>query len=225
MLPELVTAVNRSRIVDLTIPIADGMDAFPGEPTARFRPFSTHTDRGIEMWSVDIFSQLGTHVDAPSHFLPGGATNEHLPLESMIGPVTVIDVVAYPGGTVTGADFEDRLENIYETRRVILRSGWDARLGSAAYWQGFTEITPDAARLLVDAGVRFLGIDTPTPSFTNLHEVHRILLGAGCVLAECLVNTAELSPVSFLVCLPLPLVGVDGAPARIIALEPELDRT
>lgn len=224
MLPDHERPVGRSRIVDLTIPIADGMDAFPGEPTARFSPFSTHADGGIEMWNINLFSQLGTHVDAPVHFLPDGATNERLLLESMVGPVTVIDVVAREGGFLAAVDLEDHLASIRQTRRVILRSGWDVRRGSSGYWQGFTEITPDAARLLVDTGVRFLGIDTPTPSFTDLHEVHRILLGAGCVIAECLVNTAELSAVSFIVCLPLPLVGVDGAPARIIALEPEHDR-
>lgn len=225
MIPELEGDDARMRIVDLTIPISDGMDAFPGEPTARFTPFSVHADGGIEMWNVGIFSQLGTHVDAPSHFLPGGSTNERLPLESMIGRVAVVDVTAAPGTSLTAAHLEDSIERIRTAGRVILRSGWDRHLGTPAYWGGFAELTPDAARLLVSAGVRFVGIDTPTPSFTHLHEVHRTLLEAGCVLAECLINTAELSADSFLICLPLPLVGVDGAPARIIALEPPRDAT
>ncbi|KJQ53891.1 cyclase family protein [Microbacterium sp. SA39] len=213
----------RNRFIDLTIPIAHGMDAFPGEPTARFTPFSTHQDSGIEMWSVDIFSQLGTHVDAPSHFIAGGPTNERLPLESMIGRVAVVDVTAAPGTPLTAAHLADSIQRIRSAGRVILRSGWDTRLGTSAYWEGFAEMTPEAAELLVEAGVRFVGIDTPTPSLTHLHDVHRILLGAGCVLAECLVNTAELSAESFVICLPLPLVGIDGAPARIIAMEPLRD--
>lgn len=220
MISEIEGTVAQMRIVDLTIPIAHGMDAFPGEPTARFTPFSTHDDTGIEMWNVEIFSQLGTHVDAPSHFIPGGATNERLPLRSMIGRVAVVDVTVAPGAPLTAAHLEDSIHRIRAAGRVILRSGWDRHLGNAAYWEGFAEMTPDTAELLVNAGVRFVGIDTPTPSFTHLHEVHRILLEAGCVVAECLVNTAELSEESFLICLPLPLVGIDGAPARIIALEP-----
>lgn len=212
--------IARMRIVDLTIPIADGMDAFPGEPSARFSPFSTLEQTGIEMWNVQIFSQLGTHVDAPSHFIPDGPTNERLPLDSMIGRVAVVDVPAAPGAPITAADLADHVGRIRASGRVILRSGWDRHRGTPAYWQGFPELTPEAARLLAAIGVRFLGIDTPTPSLADLHEVHKILLESGCVLAECLVNTAELSDESFLICLPLPLVGLDGAPARIVALEP-----
>lgn len=211
------------RIVDLTIPISHGMDAFPGEPTASFTPFSTHNGSGIEMWNVDIFSQLGTHVDAPSHFIPGGSTTERLSLRSMIGRVAVVDVPVTAGESLAAAHLEDSIERIRAAGRVIFRSGWDRNLGSAAYWEGFHEMTPDAADLLVSEGVRFVGIDTPTPSSSHLHEVHRILLDAGCVLAECLVNTAQLSEESFLICLPLPLVGIDGAPARIIALEQPRD--
>ncbi|MGP3534243.1 cyclase family protein [Microbacterium sp. RD1] len=210
---------DRPRIIDLTLPLASGMDAFPGEPTARFRPFSTHEDGGIEMWHVDLFSQLGTHVDAPAHFLRGGTTSEHLPLDAMIGAAAVIDVPVGPGGTLMAGHLDSDVARIRSAGRVILRSGWERHRGTPQYWEGFSEISPDAARLLVDCGVRFVGIDTPTPSFSHLHEVHRVLLEADVVLAECLVNTAQLAAETYLICLPLPLVGLDGAPARIVALE------
>lgn len=210
------------RVVDLSIPVSDGMDAFPGEPTARFRPFSTHDDSGIEMWHVDLFSQLGTHVDAPSHFIPGAPASERMPLAAMIGPVTVVDIkFDIPHGSfITASHLEPHAERIAQATRVILRTGWDRHVGTPAYWSGFAELTPDAAEYLMELNVRFVGIDTPTPSFEHLHEVHTVLLRAGCVLAECLVNLGELSLDSFLICLPLPLVGLDGAPARVVALEP-----
>jgi arylformamidase len=92
--------------------------------------------------------------------------------------------------------------------------------GTPAFWTDFPALTPAAAEYLADAGVVFVGLDTPTPSIEHLHATHNILLGAGCVLAECLVGLDRLAhSETYLVCLPLKLVGLDGAPARVIALD------
>lgn len=205
-------------IVDLTMPIADGMDAFPGEPTARFSRFSSvDGETGIEMWNVALFSQLGTHLDAPRHFLPGGATVDALDLSRCIGPATVFDHTAGP--VVEPHHLAAREESLRRTRRVLVRTGWDTHLGTARYWTDIPELSVAAAEYLVDVGVVYVGLDTPTPSLTDLHAVHRVLLGAGVVITECLINLAGLSPETWLVCLPLPLVGLDGSPVRAIAME------
>jgi arylformamidase len=208
------------RIVDLTIPISEAMDAFPGEPTAHFTPFSVHAEGGIEMWSVDIFSQLGTHVDAPSHFIEGARTSDQLDLEAMIGEACVIDIQGSSGHIVTIAELAPFRDAITRSRRVLLRSGWSTNVGTEAYWSDFPVLSLEAARFLTECGIRFLGMDTPTPSVLELHEVHEELLAGGCIIAECLVNLGELAADhTFLVCLPLKLVGLDGAPSRIVALE------
>lgn len=205
-----------AQVIDLTIPLANDMDAFPGEPTAAFTPFSTLDDTGIEMWNVTLFSQLGTHIDAPSHFMRGGTTIESIDLEACFGPATVLSLI-----DVRSIDVHDlrRVEpSLRRTRRLLIHTGWDRHLSTAEYWSGFPELTLEAAIMLAEWGVRFLGLDTPTPSLTNLHAVHATLLGARIVLAECLINLGSLGPVCFLCASPLPLVGLDGAPARIVAL-------
>jgi arylformamidase len=210
------------QIVDLTMPIAHGMDAFPGEPTARFTRFSSLDDGGIEMWDVALFSQLGTHVDAPSHFVAGGTTVESLPLAHGIGPAVVVDLD--PAEPITASALAAHEARIRSTGRVVLRTGWDGRVGSPAYWAGSPELDAEGAELLAAWGVVFLGLDVPTPTHSDLHRVHRILLGAGMLLAECLVGVAALEPEFTIVCLPLPLVGLDGSPARVVALQGELAR-
>ncbi len=203
------------------MPIADGMDAFPGEPTARFSRFSSvYDDTGIEMWSVEMFSQLGTHLDAPCHFVVGGAGVDALDLRRCIGPALVIDHPASAGAVIEVHHLAPYEESLRRTRRVLIRTGWDVHLGTAQYWTAIPEVSVAAAGYLVDLGVVFLGLDTPTPSFTDLHEVHRVLLGAEVVITECLVNLGSLRAETWLVCLPLPLVGLDGSPVRAIALEP-----
>lgn len=204
-------------IIDLTIPLSHGMDAFPGEPTAEFTPFSSLSDGGIEMWNVRIFSQLGTHVDAPRHFIAGGRTVEALDLRKCIGPAAVVDVD--PSRPLTANQLLGRKPDIQKARRVIIRSGHSSTLGTPSYWQHFPELELDAADCLVDWGVTFVGLDTPTPSIKHLHEVHKLLLGRGVVIAECLINVERLSSMTYLLCLPLPLTGLDGSPARIVALE------
>ena len=212
-------SIDASQIIDLTMPLRDGMDAFPGEPTARFTRFTSIDDGGIEMWDAHLFSQLGTHVDAPSHFLEGGASVESLPLAHGIGAAIVVDIdSAAPIDAAALAPHESRIR---AARRVVLRTGWDRHLGTAEYWSGSPELTSDAAEALVAWGTVFVGFDVPTPSHSDLHLVHRILLSAGILIAECLIGTAALADEFTLVCLPLPLVGLDGSPARVIALQGE----
>jgi arylformamidase len=205
-----------SRIVDLTIPLRDGMDAFPGEPTARFTPFSTLDDGGIEMWDVSIFSQLGTHVDAPRHFLKGGDTVEQIDLATCVGPAVVVDA---EGPAIDRHHLIPHEHAVRASTRVLIRTGWSRNYGKPAFWTGFPELTLPAIDLLIAWGTRFVGLDTPTPSATALHETHHRLLGAGIVLVECLTNLDRLSTSTYLVCLPLPLVGLDGAPVRAIAID------
>lgn len=212
------------RIVDLTLPITSGMDAFPGEPTAHFTPFSSIDDGGIEMWNVSLFSQLGTHVDAPSHFVRDGSTVDVIDLAKCVGPAVIIDITN--DRNVTPDDLRPHEAAIRDTGRVLLRSGWSRLAGSPHYWNAFPEVTPEAADYLVALQVTFLGLDTPTPSTTHLHVVHRALLENGVVIAECVHNLESVrSRMPYLVCLPLPLVGLDGAPARIVAIETEPEPT
>ncbi|WP_028935194.1 cyclase family protein [Pseudonocardia spinosispora] len=206
------------KIIDLTIPLVDGMDAYPGEPSAAFTRFSTLADGGVEMWNVSLFSQLGTHVDAPSHFIGGGTTIEKLDLAKGIGSAAVVD--AGSSGAVTAADLSARIDDLRTTRRLVVRTGTSARLGTPGYWTGFPELELDAVELLLDCDVEFVGLDTPTPSLTHLHQTHHRLLGADILVAECLTGVAALSAVTYIVCLPLPLAGLDGSPARVVALEP-----
>lgn len=209
------------RAIDLTMPIADGMAAFPGEPTARFTAFSSvDGDTGIEMWNVGLFSQLGTHLDAPRHFIPGGDTVDTLDLERCVGSATVVDHRMSAGPIIDVEHLRPYEDSLRRTRRALIRTGWDAHIGSPQYWTDSPELSVEAASYLVEVGAVFLGLDIPTPSFTHLHEVHHILLGAHVVITECLVNLDCLNPETWIACLPLPLVGLDGSPVRAIALQP-----
>src|SRR3954454_21542008 len=78
-------------------------DHFP--PT--LNPYAHIEADGWAGTTITIDSHCGTHVDAPSHFVPGGIGVDQIPLEVLVGPAQRVrvetDVVtAEHLGSVTG---------------------------------------------------------------------------------------------------------------------------
>jgi len=165
---------------------------------------------------IECDIHAGTHVDAPWHFLENGCTAEQLPLDILIGPTTV----AYlPDAAIITPSELAGLHLLKSTRRLLLRtrnSGlWAA--GESEFKKDYVALTPDAAQWLVDRGIRLIGVDyLSVQRYGDGPDTHRILLEAGVVVLEGL-NLAEVQPGAYeLLCLPLRLVGAEGAPARAV---------
>lgn len=216
------------RIHDLSLPLENGMPTYPvaWHPTFEMVQLGRHAIEGRESRRVVIGTHTGTHCDAPAHLVAGGSTVEQLPLDALVGPATVVDIAAMPRSAVDRSVLEEALRDS-RPERLLLRYGWSRHWGTMTYFTDHPFLTEDAARLLVETGVRLLGFDTPTPD-NPLHgrgndpdsPVHKILLGGGVILVEYLTNLEAIASKEFeLVVLPLKLVGADGAPARCIALE------
>lgn len=199
------------------------MPAFPGEPTISYFPFTTIPRDEVEMWQIAFFSQIGTHVDAPSHFIQNGRTIDQVDLRRGIGPCRVVDASSCIDEELGVPAFSSALDA--GATRILVRTGWDSRLGEEAYWRGYPPVTLEAAQALVDAGVVFLGLDTPSPHPTEFRPVHEVLLGGDILLAECVVNLGELRQQEvLLLAAPLPFVGLDGSPIRLVAIDEPRDR-
>jgi arylformamidase len=208
------------RTIDISMPIAVGMPTFPGDPSVTVQPVR-QIGRGdpynLSVWTFG--SHAGTHVDPPLHFVPGGTPADQLDLTVLNGPCVVVDVD--PGRAVVGPDEVARVP--VGATRVLFRTANSARWGrSNAYFDEFVALTPEAAGTLLDRGVTLVGIDALSiesdPSET--YPVHHALLAAGSLILEGL----RLEPVPAgpyeLRCLPLRLVGGDGAPCRAVLVAP-----
>lgn len=207
-------------IVDLTIPITHAMRSYPGEPTAGFTPFTSLADDGVEMWQLSLFTQLGTHMDAPSHFVIGGRSIDAVDLERCVGPAVVVSVSGTAGCTIGIEPFIEHESAIVRTRRVVLQTGWARYVDERQYFEDWPVITREAALWLVERDCHLLALDTPAPHKEHNPELHRILFSNEMVLLESLVNTDRLSPGAevYLIALPLPFVGLDGSPVRVVAI-------
>ena len=218
-----------ARLVDLSHPVHDGMPVYPGDPAVRLRPAATLADHGYNVLHVHLGSHSGTHVDAPYHFVADGARVDELPLELFVGPAVVADVRGVgPRGRIAWADLEPWAARLGPGRPLVLRTGWSEHWGSDRY-ADHPFLTGDAARRLVAAGVRTVGVDAFSVDETGTSgapadgfPAHEALLGAGGVVVENLTNLGALDGVAdpWLSVLPLRLAGADGAPVRAVALLP-----
>jgi arylformamidase len=202
-------------IFDASVPIRDGMLHYAGNPPVHVtRVSSLEEGDPANVSELDMGAHSGTHVDAPDHFLEGGAGAEALPLEALIGPAEVVDAtaatVALDLVTLRSLELPPR-----GTERILFKTRNSQLWSRDEFTRDFVRLDGKAAAYLVERGARLLGIDYLSIGDA---EAHRVLLGAGVVCVEGLdLRGIEPGPYE-LVCLPLKLVGSDGAPARAVLI-------
>jgi Predicted metal-dependent hydrolase len=205
-------------IYDISVPVAPGLPTWPGDPPLvleRYLKMEDGSDANATRFAASV--HIGTHIDAPRHFLADGATVDQVPLEQLIGPAWVVDlthVEAITAQALAQAHIPAEAQRlIFKTRNATL---WQ----KPGFQKDYVAITPDGAQWLVERGVRLVGVDyLSVAPFDDPVPTHRILLGAGMVLIEGLY-LPEVPPGRYtLYCLPLRLQGAEGAPARAILIK------
>ena len=199
------------KLIDISVPVRPGMHVWEGDPPFRIYQVATVAGDGYNATRLDLGTHTGTHIDAPLHFVDGGATVDSIRLETLVGPCHVVDATAVEGqldaAAVAGLGLPPVTERLlFKTRNGAL---WD-RESFASDWVAFTG---DGAEALLALDVRLAGIDYLT---IGDEDAHHVLLGAGVVPLEGLdLRDVEPGPYT-LFCLPLKVVGTEGAPARAL---------
>lgn len=207
------------KIIDISQEIRPDMTVYPGDPCFQSRPSSSFKHGDIcEVSELTIGSHCGTHIDAPLHMIPDGATLESIPLDCFIGPCRVLTL---PVSVIT----EKMLIEHYvsEGERILLRTDPEA-----AYTRKNGEFNPavlsiNAAHYLAKTGVKLIGIDSPTVENMEIcdGEIHRTLLAGGVAILEGLLLEKANQENYFLSALPLALIGENGAPCRAVLVQEE----
>jgi kynurenine formamidase len=228
---------NSITVVDLSQPLAPEMPRWPWTKPLAATTLARVETEGVFERELELPEHVGTHVDAPAHFVARGATVELLPPESLVAPARTIDVREACGEDRDFALEASTLERLEaEQGRLepgcvaLFRTGWDRFLDQPERYVGpasgpprFPGLAPSAGRLLVERRVLGIGIDTlgVEPGRATDYPLHRITLSEGLFHLEGLVGLDRLPGSGFvLVAAPLPLVGGSGAPARVLALVP-----
>jgi arylformamidase len=205
--------------IDVSVPLRNGMVHWPGDPPFRIRRFSDREKGGgatVSRMSLSVHT--GTHMDAPLHFIPQARTIDEMPIEATVGPARVIPI--QNRRSIERRELAPHA--ISRGERILFRTANSDRCwNSDSFHEDYVFISQDAARCLVECGVRCVGIDYLSVDAFRQEgggggETHRILLEAGIWIVEGL-NLRGVAPGNYeLACLPLRLIGSDGAPARAI---------
>ena len=209
------------RIHDLSVGVSPTLPVWPGNPGIELERVQ-NMDKGdhANVSRLSLGVHTGTHVDAPVHFINGAKGVDTLPLEVLVGQALVIHLPQ--AAQVTAADLEGAGIPA-GTRRVLIRTRnstfWAN--GDTEFHTDFVGVAVDAANWLVAHGVALVGVDyLSVAPWKQSTPTHRALLEAGVVVVEGL-NLSGIEPGSYaFTCLPLKLVGSDGAPARAIITVP-----
>lgn len=208
-----------TRIFDISVPVRDGGFVYPGNPEIRIEPQqSISSGAGANVSALAFGSHTGTHVDAAKHFFDTGETVDQISLTTLMGPAVLL---AFDDGlmSVGAADLEQH--NLGNHIRVLLKTRNSALLSRPDFVRNYTYLAPDGAAYLASRGVKLVGVDyLSIEQFrSGHHRTHRTLLEQGIVIVEGLDLSEPAAGEYELVCLPLRLEGLDGAPARAILIE------
>jgi arylformamidase len=208
-------------IYDISLTISPNLPTWPGDPKPEIEKFES-MDKGahnnVSRMSAGV--HLGTHVDAPYHFLNDGRTVEQLSLEVLTGPCYVVQL---PDGIeAITSDVLERTEITSEMKRVLFgtRNSHLWARGEPEFQTDFVAITEDGAEWLVERGVQLVGVDyLSVAPYGDSVPTHTVLLEAGVVVVEGLNLANVMRGFYDLYCLPLKIAGCDGAPARAILIQ------
>jgi arylformamidase len=206
------------KIFDISLAISATLPVWPGDPPfALERVESMDAGAHNNVSRVDMGVHTGTHIDAPYHFIQDGRTAESLSLEVLTGSALVVRIPDEV--SLITAEVLDRARIPPGAERLLFRTSNSAlwAKGAREFYTGFVAIPADGAEWLVRHEVKLVGVDYLSVSpYKNSIPTHRTLLQAGVVIIEGL-DLSTVPPGEYnLYCLPLKLVGSDGAPARAI---------
>jgi arylformamidase len=208
-------------IYDISLTISPSLPIWPGDPQLELEKFES-MDKGAHnnVSRISASVHLGTHVDAPYHFLNDGAAVDELPLDVLTGPCYVVQL---PDGVeAITAEVLDRIEITSEMKRVLFgtRNSHLWARGESTFQTDFVAITDDGAEWLVKRGVQLVGVDyLSVAPYGDSVPTHTVLLKGGVVIVEGLNLSNVMRGFYDLYCLPLKIAGCDGAPARAILIQ------
>ncbi|HYL35100.1 MAG TPA: cyclase family protein [Bryobacteraceae bacterium] len=202
--------------IDISVPLHNGMVQWPDDvPFERIETLKLSSGDECNLSEMRASLHTGTHMDAPSHYLEGAAGMEAMPIAAGIGRARVIAI----------RDPElIRIDEIEPHRpakgeRLLFKTRNSSESWKTAEFQKrFVYIPPDTAHYLTRCGVQTVGVDYLSVGAyeSGGAETHRILLSAGIWIIEGL-QLEHVEPGEYeLFCLPLKIVGGDGAPARAL---------
>jgi arylformamidase len=202
------------KLIDVSVPLDAQLPTYPHNTPFTLEPIKRLANGdSSNVSTLHMSAHTGTHVNAPRHFFDSGAGTEALPLELLIGRARVIEISSrgIAAEDLAAVDLSDDIRLLIKTRNSRL---W----GSPEFHSDYVGVTESGAKHLVEHGIKVVGVDyLSVEQFKSPGgPAHHALLGAGTIVIEGL-DLRQVEPGIYeMFCLPLRVVGSDGAPARVV---------
>lgn len=214
------------RFIDLSQPLYAGCPNCPVHPAVAVELMDTHATSGWHTERITLASHTGSHLDAPLHKLPGGKAISDFPLEAFAGPCVIVDLRdSQPNRRIDAATLAARLPARLDGVIVLLATGWgDRRRADDAWHHQSPFLAPDGATLLVERGIKGVGIDHYSIGGSrdpDNSQTHINLLSHDVWIVEELKFNADAfsaAPTATFMCLPLNTPGFSGIFCRPVLL-------
>jgi len=208
-------------IHDISLTLTEGMVAYPKDvPYQRRLQRDKEQGDSSSVSMIETTVHVGTHVDAPNHFIPNGYGVDRIPLDHLYGPVFVADCTGTPAVTA------DILQNIVppETQRLLLKTDNSTKLHQSSlvpFDKEFVYLDGAGAQFCVDRHIKLVGIDYLSIDKFGSKEkpAHHTLLGNNITILEGIVLFKLKMGFYYLACGPLKMADSDGAPCRAVLIE------
>ena len=208
-------------IIDISIPLSEKTLVWEGDKgisVQRVAKLKEGSDFNVSR--IELGVHAGTHIDAPFHVFENGDTVDQIPLDALIGYVQVVEI---PNGIsvidkncLMKLNFQDGIDRIlFKTLPPIYLD-----TDPFPFNKDYVAINSEGAMYLADMDLRLIGVDHfSVSSYDDLKQPHMILLDRGIVLLENIDLRQVVPEIYKLICLPMKIIGTDGAPVRAILIE------
>jgi arylformamidase len=215
---EAIVMRGLNMVYDLSMTISTGTATYPADPPILVKRVADLADAGCNVTSLAMGAHSGTHADLPLHYISGGTDAASAALDRFFGRAVVVEADAKPGQPISLAGIDVR--QIKKDDILLIRTGWEIYAGTTAFFENFPYLGPEAARLLIDLGVKAVGTDLPSVDGLNSQgEIHKALLARQIMIIEALVNLKQLAGRECFFCaVPLKIEQGDGSPVRAFAV-------
>ncbi len=235
------------RVVDLTQPLSPRTPRSVDHPQVMFEEVRWYARHGLRTNQITASLHSGTHVDAPSVYIPGGANIDDLPIDQFLHEGVILHLPRDDWGVIDAHDLERARPEIRAADIVVLVTGWHKYYfaDQEKYQLKQPGLNRRAVDWLVTKHVAMVCADQPSAEHIFMHiarwdelrrdvfagvqfdpnefppaYAHKQLLGHGILMCDHIGGDVDtvLDRRCMLGIFPARYVDVEGAPARAVAI-------
>jgi arylformamidase len=211
------------KIIDISWPLSSATTGYKDREILKFEPRKTFDKDGARETIITIDTHSGTHVDAPAHFLRDGKTIDQVNLDRLVGTCIVLDLTDVQE-KITREVLAEHDHLIFEGDIVLFKTQNSATQATGKFTPHFVFLEVSGAAYLKEKKVKAVGIDYLGIERGQVgHLTHKMCMEHDIVIIEGLRLEHVTPDEYFFVCLPLLAIGLDGAPARAMLIEGEIE--